>query len=584
MTKRVVPLSYGYHIRLFRSTLIMAVLLLAFWPPAKSSGTSEWPAPTNISHSTYGAYGPAIAFDSQGFTHAVWWGDAEVSTDWSIWYANNRSGNWSSSKRIAVGNDLRAPKIEVGTADELHVLFEDRGNDEIMYIRSTNYGQSWTNKFNLSDSPAKAYEPDLGVDTEGNLHAVWIDNRWAGSSLYQVTYAKRTSGSWGAPTRVQSSVGFNKQPAVTTTGSGDQLLVHIVFHGKGSDDQPNYRNEIYYVRGDETVWEAPRNLSASPDHASYDADITSVEPEELYVTWDESPPNSYHDIYLQGSSDNGTTWTAPVPVVINPDLSRYPAIEFGQQELQIVYDDDSEGGGDVFYASYEPGTGQVSTPANLSRNAGESKEADVRVNPSRIAVSWMDKEPKWDIMYTTKRCGPIEQVTISGPAFVKTEETGLYTAAYSPTTATVPVSFVWDNGAVGSTAAYSWTQPGTHTLAVTATNPCGQQSSDPFTVEVCQPVKDIGVQGPVVISPGITATFSAIYFPTNTTAPVTFTWDNGAVTNTTVYSWSVAGRYTLTITATSYCGEVTKGVRIHVLTDTDVVVFLPLTAKGYKAR
>jgi hypothetical protein len=49
-----------------------------------------------------------------------------------------------------------------------------------------------------------------------------------------------------------------------------------------------------------------------------------------------------------------------------------------------------------------------------------------------------------------------------------------YTATPVPPTATLPVTFTWDNGVVGPAAVYSWTAPGLYTLTVTATNPCGQ--------------------------------------------------------------------------------------------------------------
>jgi hypothetical protein len=53
-----------------------------------------------------------------------------------------------------------------------------------------------------------------------------------------------------------------------------------------------------------------------------------------------------------------------------------------------------------------------------------------------------------------------------------------------PTRATVQA----DAGTVGATASYSWTLPGSYTLAVTATNPCGQAVAT-FPVEVSAEVR-----------------------------------------------------------------------------------------------
>ena len=46
-----------------------------------------------------------------------------------------------------------------------------------------------------------------------------------------------------------------------------------------------------------------------------------------------------------------------------------------------------------------------------------------------------------------------------------------------------PITYAWDNGATGSTAAYSWTVTGTHTIVVTATNPYSEAWGS-FEVEV----------------------------------------------------------------------------------------------------
>jgi hypothetical protein len=70
-------------------------------------------------------------------------------------------------------------------------------------------------------------------------------------------------------------------------------------------------------------------------------------------------------------------------------------------------------------------------------------------------------------------CQPVTGASVAGPTALRTGEPGLYTATYTPPDATFPVTLTWDNGAIGPTAAYSWSVPGTYTLTVTATNACG---------------------------------------------------------------------------------------------------------------
>ncbi len=383
-------------------TFVVTSTFIGLWLPLRITSAADWTSPQNISNATYGAFNPEMAFDSQGYSHVVWYGDAEISDNWAVWYTNNRGGTWATPKKIATGASLRFPKIEADPANGLHVVFEDHNNAEIFYVYSTDYGVTWSAKQNISASPGKAYEPSLCTDVEGNVHAVWIDNRWAGGSLYQLTYSKRSGGTWSTPVRVQSSIGLNKNPRVTATGSGADLRLHIVFYGKSSDTAPDYEYELYYVRGTGSSWESPRNLSNSPSYASYSPDIARSTPTGLHIAWDETPPGGYHDIYMVNSTDGGSTWSSALRIVINPSLSRYPAVAYGNPSyVQVVYDDNVAGNGDVFYSYYDPASGYLASPVNLANTSGESKESDVIANACRVGVAWMDKGTIWNVLYIT---------------------------------------------------------------------------------------------------------------------------------------------------------------------------------------
>ena len=235
-------------------------------------------------------------------------------------------------------------------------------------------------------------------------------------------------------------------------------------------------------------------------------------------------------------------------------------------------------------------------------------------------------------------CDPVEAVAIAGPTLLLPGETGLYTATYTPPTATLPVTFTWSNGSTDPTAAYSWTVPGTYTVTVTATNPCGEvyaelavvvcdppsgaafswepitptvgesvtftgtaagwpaptydwafgdggmwtgpvvehtyttpgsytvtmtatnacgtdAVSHPLTIlpEVCIPLAEVTIAGPAALLVGEAGHYTATAAPPTATLPITHTWECGLTGPTAVYSWSVPGTYTLTVTATNPC-------------------------------
>jgi hypothetical protein len=71
-------------------------------------------------------------------------------------------------------------------------------------------------------------------------------------------------------------------------------------------------------------------------------------------------------------------------------------------------------------------------------------------------------------------CTSASGTRISGPRTLLAGQVGTFLAGPLPITASLPLTFAWSNGATAPTATYSWPSTGTYTIAVTATNPCGQ--------------------------------------------------------------------------------------------------------------
>ncbi|MGC8960736.1 MAG: hypothetical protein ACP5OO_13345 [Chloroflexia bacterium] len=65
--------------------------------------------------------------------------------------------------------------------------------------------------------------------------------------------------------------------------------------------------------------------------------------------------------------------------------------------------------------------------------------------------------------------------------------------------------------------------------------------------------------------------------PITSSPPVTFTWDNGTVGTHAIYSWTLTGTYTLTVSATNVCGGSGTGRHaVHVLAEWPYAIYLPL--------
>ncbi len=156
-------------------------------------------------------------------------------------------------------------------------------------------------------------------------------------------------------------------------------------------------------------------------------------------------------------------------------------------------------------------------------------------------------------------CVPVGGVALSGPVRLPVGLSGLYSTAYTPPSATLPITLSWSNGAVGSTAAYSWTVAGTHTVAVTATGPCSGTGAALTVTVFCQPLEGVTLSEPPTRTVGQEGLYQVAFQPLTASRPLILSWDNGSLGPSAVYSWTMPGLYTVSVTATNVCAGAAVG-------------------------
>jgi CSLREA domain-containing protein len=114
-----------------------------------------------------------------------------------------------------------------------------------------------------------------------------------------------------------------------------------------------------------------------------------------------------------------------------------------------------------------------------------------------------------------------------------------------------------------------------------AGNPLASPYAWSFTTaaEPCDPVETVAVEGPASLLVGETGVYTATYAPLTATLPVTLTWENGTLGATAVYSWTLPGTYTLTVTATNPCAEAVGSFPVEVSAEIMYRIYLPLVLR-----
>jgi PKD repeat protein len=171
------------------------------------------------------------------------------------------------------------------------------------------------------------------------------------------------------------------------------------------------------------------------------------------------------------------------------------------------------------------------------------------------------------------RSTPVEVLGVSGPDSLQVNQSGTFSATINEK-AKPPVQFRWDfgDGATGSgnPVTHAYTEPGTYTVTVTASNRKGKSTSTRSTsVVVYRPPVPAQIIS-ITADPMQPDTRTAVRFSANVRGdqPITYQWNFGDGSTATganpTHTYSQAGTYTVTLNVSNNAGSDSRTLSITV--------------------
>ena len=470
---------------------------------------------TTVSSGSAGAYS-SLALDAADRPRIAYYN----ASGQQLCYAAYDGSTWQTQVvTSSVGDQPEGISLALDSADQPCICYFDSLLGQLKYAHYD--GESWhieTVHSNYSAGWACA----LALDSSNQPHISYYQY-----STDRIRYAHYNGSGWQM--EIVAPGYFAQGSTAVALDAFDRP--HISFRG----DPPNH-GLMHAVRG-ETGW-----VVEAIDHA-FTGEYSS-----LALDAGANPHISYYD-YRYGDLRYAYRACGPVEAVLIDGPALLPVGSMG-----------------LYHASYTPVTATL--PLFTWNNGTISPTAAYSwTTPGVYTVTVTATNPCGQAVATqtvTVICQSVEDVLVQGPTTLPSGQPGIFTATYTPLTATLPVTIAWDNGGSGPTTVYSWTAPGFYTVTVTATNPCGQAVATQTLTVTCQPVEDVLVQGPTTLLRGQAGTFTATYTPLTATLPLTLTWDNGTAGPTAAYSWTTPGAYTVTVTATNDCSAVSATLAVVV--------------------
>ena len=233
-----------------------------------SDGGSSWATDVQVSdHMICGSCrNPSIVVDSSSHVHVVWEDDCDsedfvCGDDWEVYSADKPSGgSWAAAQQVTHDNNATFPcinppfdcphfldDIEADLESDgsgLFLVYTRDGKDVFLREGSVSSGATtWGGQQRVnatSGGGVRRRDPDAAVDSHGDGHFVWADER---DGNWEVYYRAQTGGSFtSVDTRVTSNAPASVTPDVSAESKTNGADLHVVWAEEATAG--NY--EIYY--------------------------------------------------------------------------------------------------------------------------------------------------------------------------------------------------------------------------------------------------------------------------------------------------------------------------------------------------
>jgi len=193
--------------------------------------------------------------------------------------------------------------------DRIHVVFTDRQADHetVLYMKIDATGKIVVPACQASDSWATSTSPCMAVDSAGNAHIVWVDNRDGNDEIY---YTKIDDS--GIKTVFDKRLTLDPRqslaPAIAVDSKGN---IHIVWQDLREEIRVFPVNfEVYYLKLDSNgnVLVSERRLTPADTRYSLGPSIVVDTKDRVHVLWIDNRDTEhlpFHDVFYSGLDSDG---------------------------------------------------------------------------------------------------------------------------------------------------------------------------------------------------------------------------------------------------------------------------------------
>jgi hypothetical protein len=383
----------------FLVILIIASIFISMY----SVGATTWDESKNLSEADYGQTRPQI--DVSGDTiHVVW----EDNAKGLIQYRRSIDGGdtWEPVINLidSDGDAIQQDPDIAAYGENVYVVWEDQRNSatsgsDIYLKQSEDSGITWKAEEQLTINEANQWNPRI-VAFDEYVHLTWLDERNMVASNYDIYYRRSTTSgqTWDNEQRLTSDSSIQWKQSIAAYADN----VYVVYEDYREWHYPPGGSKgiiVYFAsstNGGES-WSTGNRLPTEGTWQMY-PDVVASE-NYVYITWTDFRGffESWLDIWLIVSADNGETWFNDTMISTDSKLQDYPRISAVGKQFHIMWQDYRNAnttGIDIYYRKGSVNVDNkidLETPVRLTESGWQYDQA-IATSNNGMHIVWTEEK------------------------------------------------------------------------------------------------------------------------------------------------------------------------------------------------
>lgn len=254
----------------------------------------------------------------------------------------------------------------------------------------------FTNAVSISKAGENSTAPQLIV-SGNNVYVGWIDNY---ADKFDISFAKSTDGGSSFDTPINlGNPSTQGADHLDLAESNDKIYAIWQSFSSGS-------SMIYFSMSPNggNTFSSPAKLNEEGNDSAFPQ--IAIFGTHVYAVWLERTQGNVTNVIFSKSDDNGNTFSKPNVLTHHSGNSGLPQISADANDVYILWEDNSLGNFDVFFAKSTDTGNTFGAFTNVSNDSGESGTPRMISVGKDIDIVWMDNAPgNYDIMFSKSSDG-----------------------------------------------------------------------------------------------------------------------------------------------------------------------------------